>query len=57
MKPADALFVLLEQDDMDFIQAYLDKYGIDEVAFSNLLHLQGEINTLVSAVEKEREGY
>lgn len=57
MDPVEALFVLLEQDGVDFVRAYLDKYGVNCGPYTSLLHLQGEINALVAAVEKEREGY
>lgn len=57
MDEKEALYTLLGSDGIDFERAYFDKYGMDEAAFRNLLHLQGEINALVAAVERDREGY
>jgi hypothetical protein len=57
MDEKDALYALMASDGFDFERAYFDKFGMDEDAFRNLLHLQGEINALVAAVERNREGY
>jgi len=58
MDPVEALHVLLAQhDEVDLERAYLEKFGIDCGAFANLLHLQGAINSLVTTVERHRDGY